>query len=163
MGRRWVPLVIVVFGGLLGLAVAGFPSRRHDAPITVRAEPAPSTTIPVAQATTTAATSPPTSLRPATEVGVMVFNSSGMTGVATRVGNRIKAEGWSLKPPGPDRKAQGDTVVMYRPGYDNEARSLAAFLEVGNGSVAPLDTSVGATGDAELVVLVGDELAKRTN
>lgn len=93
----------------------------------------------------------------------MVFNSSDVTGAATRVGARIRAKGWNLKTPGADHKPQGNSVVMYRAGYDNEARSLAAELELEAGSVVPLDTAIVSASDADLAVLVGNELAKRTS
>lgn len=153
--------MIVLFGALIGMAVAGFPSRREDPPLTVQAATGTSTSSSVlAPTTTTPTTSTTTSLRPVADVRVMVFNASGVPGTATRIGNRIKAKGWNLKPPGADRPAQPTTAVMYKPGFDNEARSLTAELDLPTTAATPLTAAVSAA-DADLALLVGEDLAKR--
>lgn len=154
--------MIVVFGGLLGLAVAGFPSRESDQPLEVRSQPAASTSTSTSAPTTSApASTPPTSLRPAGDVRVMVFNASDVTGVATRVGARLKAQGWDVGSPGAGRPAQNNSIVMYRADFDDEARSLAGGLALPTSAVVALDTAVVSPGDADLAVIVGDELAER--
>lgn len=164
MGRRWVPIVIVVFGGVLGLAVAGFPSRRSDTPIKVQAVDVTTTSTSVpAKTTSTSSTSTTTPVRPPAEVRVTVVNASGVAGSAGRIGVVIKGVGWDLKAPRTDRKAQDDTVIMFRPGYENEARALAKALGVDPSVAAPLDTGVVSPDEADLAVLVGTTLAKRTN
>ncbi len=166
VGFRWVPIVIVVVGGVLGLAVAGFPSRRSDAPIKVQAvaSSTTSTSLAVTRTTTSSTTtSSTTPVRPAGEVRATVVNASGVPGSAGRVGAVIKARSWDLKAPRADRPAQDATVIMYRPGYDNEARALATALGLDPGVAAPLDAGVVSPDEADLAVLVGTALAKRTN
>ncbi|MDQ6798679.1 MAG: LytR C-terminal domain-containing protein [Actinomycetota bacterium] len=162
MGRRWVPIVIVVVGGVLGLAVAGFPSRRNDAPITVQALASTSTSTSVVKVVTTlTATSVTTAVRSPADLRVTVFNASSIPGSATRVGTVIKARGYDLKAPGADRTAQATSVIMYRSGYDNGALALALGLDPG--VVAALDVGVVSPDTTDLGVLVGTDLAKRTD
>ncbi len=164
VGRRWVPIVIVVVGGVLGLAVAGFPSRRNDAPITVQALASTSTSTSVVKVVTTlTATSVTTAVRSPADLRVTVFNASSIPGSATRVGTVIKARGYDLKAPGADRTAQATSVIMYRSGYDNEARALALALGLDPGVVAALDVGVVSPDTTDLGVLVGTDLAKRTD
>lgn len=162
VGRRWVPIVIVVVGGLLGLVLTGFPSRAHDTPIRVQAEVSSTSTSVVVAVTAAPTTSPPPPARPAGEVRVMVFNASGVAGSAARVGATIKSHGWDVKAPGADRKTQDTNVIMFRTGYDNEARALAVALGLDVGVVAPLDPAVVKGDAADLVVVVGTTLARRT-
>ncbi len=91
----------------------------------------------------------------------MVFNASDVTGVATRVGVSLKAQGWDVGSPGADRPAQNNSIVMYRADFDDEARSLAGALALPTSAVVALDTAVVSPGDADLAVMVGDELAER--
>jgi len=156
-------MVIVVFGGVLGLAVTGLPSRRSDTPIKVQAVAVTTTSTSVAAVakTTTSTTTAP--VRPTSEVRVTVVNASGVPGSAGRLGVVVKSGGWDLKAPRSDRKAQDNTVIMFRPGYENEARALAKALGVDPSVAAPLDTGVVSTDEADLAVLVGTTLAKRTN
>jgi hypothetical protein len=51
---------------------------------------------------------------------------------------------------------------MFRTGYDNEARALAVALGLDVGVVAPLDPAVVKGDAADLVVVVGTTLARRT-
>ncbi len=156
--------MIVVVGGVLGLAVAGFPSRRDDAPIRVQAvATTTATSMVVVVTTTTTATTAPTPARSSASVRVTVFNASGIPGSATRVGSVVKGSGYDLKAPGADRKAQDSTVIMYRPGYDSEARALAAALRLDPTVVSPLDAGVASPDTTDLGVIVGTDLAKHTN
>jgi len=160
-----VPIVIIVVGVALGVAVAGFPSRSHDAPLTVQAAASTSTTtlgaFPTTTTTTSTTTTTPT--RPPGSVRVTVFNASSVAGSANRVGTSVKSRGFDLKAPGPDRKVQDTTVIMYRPGYDSEARALATVLGLDPGVAAPLDVALVSPDETDLAVVVGTELAKRIN
>ncbi|MFN2606424.1 MAG: LytR C-terminal domain-containing protein [Acidimicrobiales bacterium] len=169
MGRRWVPLVVVAVGAILGLAVAGLPSRHHDAPLTVRSDPSSTAGVgagpmPTTRAPTTAppTNAPPTSVRAPADVRVVTVNASSVAGSAGRVGTRIRSMGWNVLPPGPDRRPQSASVVMYRSGFDGEARALATALGVDPTAIAVADASTAAAGDADLAVVIGDDLAKRS-
>jgi len=52
---------------------------------------------------------------------------------------------------------------MYRPGYEMEARSLAGALGLDATVVAPADPAVVKPDTADLGVLVGTALARRTS
>jgi len=172
-----VPLVIVFVGSLLGLAVAGLPSRREDAPLSVQtATSTVASTTATAPPATPATTAPPPPATPATtapppsaaarnpaDLKVRAFNSSSVTGAATKMGARLKSLGYVVVTPGPDRKPPQDaSVVMYRDGLEAEARALASSLGLDAGVVTPIEAPVAAVGETDLAVLVGSELARRT-
>ena len=155
-----MPIVIIFVGGLLGLAIAGLPSRHEDAPLAVQTEtstPASSTTV---APTTTAAPGP--AARPPAEVKVTAINASSVPGTAGRISTRLKSLGYNVLPPSADRTAQPNSVVMYRGGREAEARALASSLGLDAGAVAAIDPVVQAMSpEADLAVLVGEELARR--
>lgn len=156
-----MPLVIVFVGSLLGLAVAGLPSRREDAPLSLQTATStvPSVTTSAPPATTTPL--PPAPVREPATLKVTAFNSSSVTGAATKMGARLRALGYVVQPPGPDRLPLDPSAVMYRSGLEAEARALASSLGLDAGVVAPIEAPVAAVGDTDLAVLVGSELARR--
>jgi hypothetical protein len=163
MGRRWVPFVVVIVGSLLGLAVAGLPSRRHDAPLRVQSAststgpaPAVSTSLPASTSSSAPALRPPSAVR------VTPVNASSVPGSAGRVSTRLKSQGWNVQAPGADRKAQPASAVLYRSGFDGEARAVASALGVDPGTLKPLGAG-SVLGDPDVAVVIGDDLAKRTS
>lgn len=156
-----MPLVIVFVGSLLGLAVAGLPSRREDAPLSVQTASTVATSTTTITPRTTAAPPPTTAGRRPAELKVTAFNSSSVPGAATKMGARLKSLGYVVQPPGPDRKPQDQSVVMYRSGLEPDARALASSLGLDAGVVKPIEPPVAAVGDTDLAVLVGTELARR--
>ena len=159
MTPRWVPVVILSVGTLLGLAIAGLPLRRDDAPLAVQA--GSSTTV---GPTTTAApttTSPPATRGPA-QVKVTAVNASGVRGTAGRMSTRLRSLGYDVLPASADRAAQAASVVMYRAGNEAEARALASGLGLEPAAVVAIDPAVQAKApETDLAVLVGDDLAPR--
>lgn len=63
MRSRWAYGLLVVFGSLLGVAIAGVPSSHHDTPLHVLAT---TTTTEAPTTSTTAAPAPPAPREPAT-------------------------------------------------------------------------------------------------
>ena len=55
--QRWALALLLVVGVALGVAIAGFPSRRHDPPLRVQTEDLTTTT--TAPLTTTTVVEPP--------------------------------------------------------------------------------------------------------
>ena len=165
MSQRWVPIVIIFVGGLLGLAIAGLPSRHEDAPLAVQTAtsiPASSTTVASAAGAPTTTAAPGPAARPPAEVKVTALNASRVPGTAGRISTRLKSLGYNVLPPSADRTAQPDSVVMYRGGREAEARALASSLDLDAGAVAAIDPVVQALSpEADLAVLVGEELARR--
>ena len=156
-----MPLVIVFVGSLLGLAVAGFPSRSEDAPLSVQTatSTAPSTTT---TAPTMTAAPPAPAARQSGEIKVTAINSSSVTGAATKIGARLKSLGYVVQPPGPDRKPQDSSVVMYREGLEAEGRALASSLGLDAKAIQPMAAPLAGARETDLAVLVGTDLAKST-
>lgn len=155
-----MPVVIVFVGGLLGLAIAGLPSREEDAPLRVQTAtttaPGP-TTVPPAPTTTA-----PPAPRPPGAVKVTAFNASRVRGTAGRMNTRLRTLGYNVLPASADRTAQPNSVVMYRGGNEAEARALATSLGLDPSAVAAIDPGVQAMApETELAVIVGDDLARR--
>ena len=153
--------MIVFVGSLLGLAVAGLPSRREDAPLSVQTA---TSVLPTTTTTGPPATTAPSSsaaVREPAALKVTAFNSSSVTGAATRMGARLRSLGYVVQPPGPDRRPQDASVVMFKSGLDAEARALASSLGIDGGSVQPMEAPVAAVGETDLAVLVGTDQARR--
>jgi hypothetical protein len=157
VSQRWVPVVIVFVGGLLGLAIAGFPSRREDAPL--RVQTATTTTAGPTTAAPTTTSAP--AARPPAGVKVTSFNASRVRGTAGRMNTKLKSLGYNVLPPSADRTPQATSVVMFRAGNEAEAKALAGSLGLDPKAVAAIEPSVQAMApETELAVLVGDDLAR---
>ncbi len=157
VGRRWVPLVVVVVGALLGLAVAGLPNRGKDAPLAVQTT-APATTAAVATVpVTTSSTSPPPATRGRGELKVVAINASGVAGAGARLTARLESEGYGVGEPA-SRRVQQASAVLHRPGLDAEARALATSLGL---DPSVLEATAAPPGEADLAVIIGGDLAPR--
>jgi LytR cell envelope-related transcriptional attenuator len=159
VGRRWVPFVVLFVGALLGIAVAGLPDRSKDPPLVVRTT-APSTTpttILFTTSSSTATTSPPPSTRPPGQIKALTVNASGVTGAAARLAERLGADGYDVGEP-VSRPVQDTSALLHRPGFDAEARALAASLGLDQSVLEPTDAPPG---EADLVVVIGRDLAAR--
>ncbi|HYX44085.1 MAG TPA: LytR C-terminal domain-containing protein [Acidimicrobiales bacterium] len=156
MGRRWVPLVVVFVGALLGVAVAGLPNRRQDARLALRTtvpSTAAETTVRVATSTTSAAAS----TRPPGRLKVLTVNASGAAGAAARLAARLAADGYDVGEPA-SRPVQETSTVLHRPGFDAEAGVLAASLGL---APATLEATGSPPAEADLVVVIGRDLGPR--
>jgi hypothetical protein len=67
----------------------------------------------------------------------MVLNANGQAGAAHAAADRVQARGYLLGNVGNARTISPHTIVMFRPGYEAEARRLAHDLRVR--IVRPLD------------------------
>jgi hypothetical protein len=75
---------------------------------------------------------------PRSEVSVIVLNGNGRAGAAAAAARRVKARGYIIGTVGnAPHENGGRSVVMYRPGYEAEARRFARDLRVR--LVSPLD------------------------
>ena len=110
--------------------------------------------------TTTTSAAPPAA-RPAAEVGVKVYNGSSKPGQAVVVGDRVKAAGYQLLPPGPSpSEPLGASVIHFAEGYEAEAAAFAGVLELPASAVSAMPTPapVKDVGPANLVLIVADDL-----
>jgi hypothetical protein len=94
-------------------------------------------------------------LRPRSTTSVLVLNGSGTAGAAGDVSSRLLTDGYRRAPA---TNAQVTTyarsVVLFRPGWEREARRLAKDAHIG--AVAPLDGPLPTSDSGYgLVAIVG--------
>ncbi|GAC1600826.1 MAG: hypothetical protein NVS3B21_28170 [Acidimicrobiales bacterium] len=161
MRRAWVIVTIIVVGVVLGIAIAGVPSRHQDPPLRISAAPS--------GPTTTASSSPPTTVAPTTittpphpkgDVGVVVVNAAGLPGKGSDFTARLRQAGYSAFAPQTDNNDHPATsVVEFIPGYQGDAVAIGAL--VGIGPVAGLsDNPISSKniGSANVMVVIGGDL-----
>ncbi|MDQ6910998.1 MAG: LytR C-terminal domain-containing protein [Actinomycetota bacterium] len=169
MSRSWIPVGVFALCIALALAIAGWPDRRQDEPLSVTSV---STTTALVQTTTGApppTSAPPTTpstvasaSRPPASVRVIAFNASAVPGSAGRLSTRLKTLGYAVAPPGPDKTpAKDSSTVMYRPGFDSEAKALAAALELDPSVTQAAESAPAGWGTAEVAVVIGNDVARR--
>jgi hypothetical protein len=74
------------------------------------------------------------------ETSVIVLNGNGVAGAAAATADRIRARHYRIA--ATDNAPRSDfarSLVMYRPGYEREAKRLALDLDFGIGRITPLD------------------------
>jgi len=121
------------------------------------ANPSVTTTTKPAVPTTTTTTAPP-------HVPVLAANASGVPGAAASVTTQLQTAGWDMLPAVNAAAQVTVTNVYYVAGQKSAAQSVAKALVLPASSVAPYTTSapVSAIGTAEVVVVIGPDLANRT-
>jgi hypothetical protein len=114
-------------------------SRREERPLA----PSPPST------TTTAGPRQPAAVR------VIVLNASGRARQAGPLSDRLAAVGYQVLPPGTVDRAPA-SVVYFRPGFETEARALAAATGL-SPAVRPLSSATALTEveGADCVVVIG--------
>lgn len=169
MSRSWIPVGVFALCIALAIAIAGWPDRRQDKPLSVTAV---STTVAVVETTTSAppptsapSTTPSTAVsasRPPARVRVIAFNASAVPGSAGRLSTRLKTLGYTVDPPGPDKApAKDSSTVMYRPGFDPEAKALATALGLDPSTTQAAGSAPSGWGTAEVAVVIGNDVARR--
>ena len=91
----------------------------------------------------------------------MAVNASGVTGRAATVSETLRAAGYVVVAPQSASRRQPASSAFWAPGYENEARAVAAALGLPDTAVRPLPSSLAAADlkGANVVVVVGPELA----
>ena len=120
------------------------PSTDPDGPSTVQSMPSTTTTVPP----TTTTTLPP--VRRPDQITVLVLNSTGVTGLAGRITERLSALGYRTQSPANHRPPLDTSVVWYLDGFDREAEVLAEQIPDAN-----LEPFPGEEPEAHLTVVVG--------
>jgi hypothetical protein len=93
------------------------------------------------------------------EVDVAVLNGTSVPGLAAKVGDDVRVNGFRLGAVTNSRDQFDQTVVMYRPGQQRAARKVAHDLGVK--PLQPIDRQTEQTaGDADVVVIAGADRAK---
>ena len=161
MRRSWVVVTIIVVGVVLGIAIAGVPSRHQDPPLRLSSAPSgPTTTASSSPPTTVAPTTTTTPPHPKGDVGVVVINAAGLPGKGSDFTGRLRQAGYSTFAPQSDYNDHPATsVVEFVPGYQGDAVAIGAL--VGIGPVAGLsDNPISSKimGSADVMVVIGSDL-----
>jgi hypothetical protein len=130
----------------------------HPTSTGTAAGPTVSTTTRPPVPTTTTTTTPP-------HVPVLAANASGVPGAAGAVTTQLQTAGWDMLPPVNAAAQVTVTNIYYVAGQKAAAQSVAKALVLPSTSVAPYTTSapVSSIGTAEVVVVIGPDLANRTS
>jgi hypothetical protein len=102
----------------------------------------------------------PARVNPA-DVTVTVLNATNTTGLAVRVLSQLENAGFQKGNTGNAIERQrAESVVMYKPGNNDEARAVARKLDIG--SIEPIDAqSKALAGVANVVVVLGADKANQ--
>ena len=152
-------LLILVLAAVLFVGLSG--DDPAPAPASEKAAPAPAGEAPAKDAATKAQpAAKPAKAEPTLERGetsVIVLNGNGTTGLAGEKADLVRTKGYLIA--GTSNAPRTDfarSVVMFRPGYEAEARRLAADFRVPR--VAPLDgVTNGDLQGAHVALIVGDD------
>jgi hypothetical protein len=140
-------------------------SEIHPAATKTAAGSTASTTA-ITTTTTTRPTHPTTTITttPPNKVPVVVANASGVTGAAAKISTQLATGGWDLLAPVNATKDVTTSSVYYVAGFQPEAAIIATSLHLPASAVAPYTTAVpiSSVGTAEVVVVVGPDLADKT-
>jgi hypothetical protein len=109
--------------------------------------------------TDTTSTTVAVKAHPPGEVTALVVNGSGVTGAAGQIAQKLSAGGYKLKPSG-NTKTAAASNVYFKPGYEADARAIAALLAPAPGVLpmpdpAPVKDLLGAN----VLVVVAADLA----
>ena len=176
------PKAIALFVVALGLGVylvqlGGGQSGRHVAATSPAASrTATSSGAPTSSSAPTSSTSgapsggsssPTTTIPPgetaSPSVKVLVANASQTNGVAAAYTSELSSSGWGTLTPVTALTAEQTSSVYYAPGEQAAAQAIAARLGILASAVQPLGvtTPVGGTTGADVVVVIGDDLAAK--
>jgi hypothetical protein len=144
---RKAALPLALLGGI-ALAALGGRALPHRVGTSAAAQEKHATAPPAAH---------PGHLRPRSATSVLVLNGNGIAGAAGGISRRLRTDGYrSAFATNAQVTTYARSVVLYRPGWADEAARLAK--DVGIRTVAPLDGSLPATGSHyPLVAIVGHE------
>lgn len=115
------------------------------------------TTVGTDSTTTTAPAKP----RDPAQVPILVANGSGVKGAAGRIAETLKASNYVLKESTNTQTAAEASVVFYAPGYEADAKAVAALLTPPPSTAAmPSTLPVKDLAGAKLLVVVAADLAR---
>lgn len=137
-GRAIVLVIVAVALGAFLLA-RGFDDSDDSPEAAPSATPAESTeaepeetetngTTSTTTTTTTTTTAPPVITHPPGEVKVAVMNGTGVRGRAGRTADKLNATGFVTVAKNTQQSRVAVSVLYYRPGYGDDAKSVASVL-----------------------------------
>ena len=159
VGRAAMVLIAFIVATAVALGQV-HPAGHSTSAAVATTAPVTSTTHPVAHPATT---TPSTTTTPPAKVSVLVANGSNVSGAAGTTSTQLQAGGWKLLPPVNASSNVTASVVYYVAGYQPSAVVIAKSLGLTTTAVQPLTSSapVGAVGSADVVVVVGPDVASR--
>ena len=159
MGRGIVLLGVALAIGvyLLSRANVGTVVRASSGVTTTTGATRSAGTSPAARATTTVP------LRSPSAVKVIVANGTDVRGAASRVGQELITAHYNVLSPTDASSPAKQSAVYFAAGYGPEAGAVAQALQLPSAAAQPLPNPppVKALGGANVVVIVGPELAGR--
>jgi len=164
MGNSTRGIILLVVVVLLGIFVLNKTQPDATAPTSVSAG-AKTTTTKAAKGKAATTTTPSTrAIRQPAAIKVLAANGSGVSGLGSKVGDRLTAAGYNSLAPANASGQVAATIVEYAPGFDLESLFVAQALGLAATSVKPLapDIPVADTKSADIVVLVGPDLNAAT-
>jgi len=159
-GRGAAVLVVAVVIGILLLNKVDDPPGRQ-----VTTSDAGNDT---EETTTTVFTPVPTTLppRPPGEVKVLSANGTKVNGAAGRTRDVLKALGYNVLSPTETKQPVQASVVLFAPGFDREALTVAQALKLQPTAVQPLPAAdalpVSDLRGTNILAVVGPDLAQQT-
>jgi hypothetical protein len=167
-GAALIGLLVII--GIIGLQVLDDSSPSSEVTITTlpgeTTLPGSATTLAPATSAATATTKAPTTTKPATattikqkkpaDIKVMVYNASGVDGMAANMADKLKSVGYNVIGKDNITPERTGTTVSCRAGLDAEATELAN-KGVGSGAtVAPFPANPPKGSDeADCIVILG--------
>ena len=157
IGRAAIVLIIFIIATAVSLRYV-HPATPSSASTATTRPTSATTTHPAGHATTTTSTTTPPS-----KVPVVVANGSNVSGAAGSISTELQAAGWQILPAENATSNVSASVVYYVAGLQPSAAAIAKFLGIPTSGVQPLTSAapVGAVGTAQVVVVVGPDVASK--
>ncbi len=121
-----------------------------ESPTTTRAMTTTTTAPPTTTTTAPTTTAPVIEVRPPEEVTVLVLNSVGTSGLASRVTEKLATLGYDTLEPDNFEPLLEQSLIWYKPGFGPDANDLAA-----NFPDAVTEFNPDELPEADIVVLLG--------
>ena len=157
IGRAAMVLIVFIIATAVSLHYVHPATPSSSAATTATTRASTGTTTPAGHPTTTTTTTPPS------KVPVVVANGSNVSGAAGSISTQLQAAGWQILPAENATSNVSASVVYYVAGLQPSAAAIAKFLGVPASGVQPLTSAapVGAVGTAQVVVVVGPDVASK--
>ncbi|HEV3265934.1 MAG TPA: LytR C-terminal domain-containing protein [Acidimicrobiales bacterium] len=157
IGRAAMVLIVFIIALALALHYV-HPATPSSSAATATTQAGTATTTPAGHSSTTTTTTTPPS-----KVPVVVANGSNVSGAAGSISTELQAQGWQILPAENATSNVSASVVYYVAGLQPSAAAIARFLGVPASGVQPLTSAapVGAVGTAQVVVVVGPDVASK--
>ena len=155
-------MVLLLVAVVLSIAVLQSVDDADTSAATKPAEKEETTQSTVKIRATTTTTSVTQITRAPKDVTVVVLNGTDADGIAGKYTTQLQALNFTMEKAADSASNVNDTVVYYKPGYQNEARSIATAMKLESTAVQaiPTDSPAPDASKAQIVVVVGADLVE---